>query len=123
MSGDRGSVSGVLVCWSLDLGSTPDGSLSFSFPLAFFGLCKSISKGNKSYFMFSPSHTSYVHLIILMVMLLHCALARIVYWTLCCLLRCRLLVLVSLFSKYYVVNRVVAAGGYSNIHIWVRGPQ
>ena len=33
LSGDRGSVSGVLVCWSLDLGSTPDRSLSFSFPL------------------------------------------------------------------------------------------
>ena len=38
MSGDRGSVSGVLVCWSLDLGSTPDGSLSFSFPLDHLGL-------------------------------------------------------------------------------------
>ena len=35
---DRGSVSSVLVCRSLDLGSTLDGSLSFSFPLAFFGL-------------------------------------------------------------------------------------
>ena len=40
LSGDCGSVSGVLVCWSLDLGSTPDRSLSFSFPLNFFGLCK-----------------------------------------------------------------------------------
>ena len=30
----------------LDLGSTPDGSLSFSFPLAFFGLCKSTPKLN-----------------------------------------------------------------------------
>ena len=39
MSGDRGSVSGVLVCWSLDLGSTPDRSLSFSFPLDHLGLC------------------------------------------------------------------------------------
>ena len=39
LSGDRGSVSGVLVCWSLDLGSTPDGSLSFSFPLDRLGLC------------------------------------------------------------------------------------
>ena len=48
MSGDRGSVSSVLVCWSLDLGSTPDGGLSFSFPLAFFGLCKSTSKENTS---------------------------------------------------------------------------
>ena len=38
MSGDRGSVSGVLVCWSLDLGSTPDRSLSFSFPLDHLGL-------------------------------------------------------------------------------------
>ena len=46
MSCDCGSVSSVLVCWSLDLGSTPNGSLSFSFPLAFFGLCKSTSKGN-----------------------------------------------------------------------------
>ena len=36
--GDRGSVSGVLVCWPLDLGSTPDGSLSFSFPLDHLGL-------------------------------------------------------------------------------------
>ena len=33
LSGDRGSVSGVLVCWSLDLSSTPHGSLSFSFPI------------------------------------------------------------------------------------------
>ena len=33
MSGDCGSVSGVLICWSLDMGSTPDRSLSFSFPL------------------------------------------------------------------------------------------
>ena len=61
MSGDRGSVSGVLVCWSLDLGLTPDGSLSFSFPLAFFGLCKSTSKENTSlpgqlrYFNYSSS--------------------------------------------------------------------
>ena len=39
LSGNRGSVSGVLVCWSLDLGSTPDGSLSFSFPLDHLGLC------------------------------------------------------------------------------------
>ena len=39
LSGDRSSVSGVLVCWSLDLGSTPDGSLSFSFPLDHLGLC------------------------------------------------------------------------------------
>ena len=46
LSGDRGSVSSVLVCWSLDLGSTPDGGLSFSFPLAFFGLCKSTPKLN-----------------------------------------------------------------------------
>ena len=44
-----------LVCWSLDLGSTPDGSLSFSFPLAFFGLCKSTSKENSSL----PSHLRY----------------------------------------------------------------
>ena len=44
LSGDHGSVSSVLVCRSLDLGSTLDGSLSFSFPLAFFGLCKSTSK-------------------------------------------------------------------------------
>ena len=36
---DRGSVSGVLVCWSLDLSLTPDGSLSFSFPLDRLGLC------------------------------------------------------------------------------------
>ena len=55
MSGDRGSVSSVLVCWSLDLGSTPDGSLSFSFPLAFFGLCKSTSKENTSL----PGHLRY----------------------------------------------------------------
>ena len=33
LSGDCGSVSGVLVCWSLDLGSTLDRSLPFSFPL------------------------------------------------------------------------------------------
>ena len=46
MSGDRGSVSSVLVCWSLDLGSTPDGGLSFSFPLDFFDLCISTSKVN-----------------------------------------------------------------------------
>ena len=36
MSGDRGSVSCVLVC---DLGLTPDGSLFFSFPLDYPGLC------------------------------------------------------------------------------------
>ena len=48
LSGDRGSMSNVLVCWPLDLGSTPDESLSFSFPLAFFGLCKSTSKVNTS---------------------------------------------------------------------------
>ena len=46
MSGDRGSVSGVLVCWSLDLGSTPDGSLSFSFPLDHLGLSMLTSKLN-----------------------------------------------------------------------------
>ena len=40
LAGDCGLVSSVLVCWSLDLGSTPDGSLSFSFPLGFSGLCK-----------------------------------------------------------------------------------
>ena len=34
--GDRGLVSGVLVCWSLDLGSTLDGSL---FPLDRLALC------------------------------------------------------------------------------------
>ena len=47
MSGDRGSVSGVLVCWSLDLGSTPDGSLSFSFPLDHLGLSMLTTKLNK----------------------------------------------------------------------------
>ena len=41
LSGDYGSVSSVLVCQSLDLGSTPEGSLCFSLPLDFFGLCKS----------------------------------------------------------------------------------
>ena len=48
MSGDRGSVSGVLVCWSLDLGSTPDRSLSFSFPLDHLGLSMLNSKLNIS---------------------------------------------------------------------------
>ena len=47
-SGDRGSVSGVLVCWPLDLGSTPDGCLSFSFPLDRFGLCIADIKLNTS---------------------------------------------------------------------------
>ena len=46
MSGDCGSVSSVLVCWSLDLGSTPDRNLSFSFPLDFFSLYKSTSMAN-----------------------------------------------------------------------------
>ena len=44
LSGDWGSVSSVLVCWSLDLGSSPDRSLTYSFPLDFFGQCKSTSK-------------------------------------------------------------------------------
>ena len=44
LSGDGGSVSIVLVCWSINLGLTPDGSLSLSFPLDFFGLCKSTPK-------------------------------------------------------------------------------
>ena len=57
MSGDRGSVSGVLVCWSLDLGSTPDGSLSFSFPLDHLGLSMLTTKLNK---YFVPGHTKYV---------------------------------------------------------------
>ena len=39
LSGDRASVSGVLVCWSLNLCSTLDRSLSFSFPLDCLGLC------------------------------------------------------------------------------------
>ena len=39
LSGDSGSVSGVLVCWSLDLGSTSNRSLSFSFSLDHLGLC------------------------------------------------------------------------------------
>lgn len=34
LSGGRGSVFDVLACQSLDLGSTPDGSLSFSFSSA-----------------------------------------------------------------------------------------
>ena len=46
MSGDCGSVSGVLVYWSLDLGSTPEGSLSFSFPLDLLGLCMLTSTCN-----------------------------------------------------------------------------
>ena len=50
MSGDRGSVSGVLVCWSLDLGSTPDRSLSFSFPLDHLGLSMLTSKLNTPLF-------------------------------------------------------------------------
>ena len=49
LSGDRGSVSGVLACWSLDLGSTPDGSLSFSFPLDHMGLCMLTTKLKKMY--------------------------------------------------------------------------
>ena len=48
MSGDRGSVSGVLVCWSLDLDLTLDRSLSFSFPLDRFGLCLLTSTFNTS---------------------------------------------------------------------------
>ena len=56
MSGDRGSVSGVLVCWSLDLGSTPDGSLSFSFPLDHLGLSILTTKLNTSL----PGHKEYL---------------------------------------------------------------
>ena len=52
MSGDRGSVSGVLVCWSLDLGSTPDGSLSFSFPPDHLGLSMLTTKLNKIYIVY-----------------------------------------------------------------------
>ena len=42
--GDEGTdfclvIMAVLVCWSLDLGSTPDGNLSFSFPFGYPGLC------------------------------------------------------------------------------------
>ena len=56
MSGDRGSVSGVLVCWSLDLGSTPDRSLSFSFPLDHLGLSILTTKLNTSL----PGHKEYL---------------------------------------------------------------
>ena len=48
----------MLFCWSLDLGSTPDGSLSFSFPLDYLGLCMLTSKLD---IVFVVLHTQVLH--------------------------------------------------------------
>ena len=55
MSGDCGSVSSVLVCLSLDLGSTPDRSLYFLFPLDCHGLYMLTSNLIKSISVYLPN--------------------------------------------------------------------